>query len=229
MIESNYLRKREIEVETRNQSLDEKWFDVRHQMVTASNFGKICKVKSLASYHNIILHILYTRVSNCNMLWGLQNEKKAIQKLEEAIKIKVQKCGFFIDDEFHYLGATPDGLVGEDGICEVKCPSSIKNLTISDAVEKKKLKYLQKSGDTFVLKKNDDYFYQVQGQLHITKRSHCFFGVWTSCDFVCIKIQKDDSFWEDKIKNKLLNFYNNHFLLELCDPRIPRKMRVWNT
>lgn len=29
------------------------------------------------------------------------------------------------------------------------------------------------------LKTSHDYYYQVQGQLHITDRKYCYFAVWT--------------------------------------------------
>ena len=38
----------------------------------------------------------------------------------------IERCGIFIDFESPYLGASPDGLVGDDGIVEVKCLVSLE-------------------------------------------------------------------------------------------------------
>lgn len=77
------------------------------------------------------------------------------------------------------MAASPDGLVGDDCIIEIKCPFSIRDYTPENAYEEKKIKYLEKKNEKLVLKKNHDYFYQIQGQLHITQKKYCYFVVWT--------------------------------------------------
>lgn len=77
------------------------------------------------------------------------------------------------------MAASPDGLVGDDCIIEIKCPFSIRDYTPENAYEEKKIKYLEKKNGKLVLKKNHDYFYQIQGQLHITPKKYCYFVVWT--------------------------------------------------
>jgi hypothetical protein len=74
------------------------------------------------------------------------------------------------------LGASPDGLVDLDSIVEIKCPFAARNIDIKTAIEKKIIKYLEidpRDDDNMMiilLKENDNYMYQVQGQLHITNR-----------------------------------------------------------
>lgn len=84
-----------------------------------------------------------------------------------------------MDVDLPFLAASPDGLVGENSIIEIKCPFSIKDFTPQDAHEQKKLKYIDMQKDELVLKKTHLYYYQVQGQLHITRRQFCYFIVWT--------------------------------------------------
>lgn len=89
-------------------------------------------------------------------------------------------CGIFVDQYFNFLAGSPDGIIGDDGIIEIKCPSSIKNTTPQEAAKMKTIKYLtiNKKGE-IELKRTFQYYYQVQGQLHITQRQYCFFIVWT--------------------------------------------------
>jgi hypothetical protein len=80
------------------------------------------------------------------------------------------------------LGASPDGLVDLDSIVEIKCPFAARNTDIKTAIEKKIIKYLEidpRDDDKILLKENDNYMYQVQGQLHITNRQKCYFIVYT--------------------------------------------------
>jgi len=61
-----------------------------------------------------------------------------VKQLERILNIKIIKCGIFVDSENPYLGATPDGLIGNDGIVEVKCPSSAEQLTPEEGIIQKK-------------------------------------------------------------------------------------------
>ncbi|KAG0417891.1 hypothetical protein HPB47_005279, partial [Ixodes persulcatus] len=114
-------------------------------------------------------------------LYGRDNEPKAIERLETDKGVNVKKCGLFVDREYPYLAATPDGLVGEDTVVEVKCPENSKDLTPLEGVQKKKIAFCEeveiggaKTG-AIALKKSSNHWYQVPGQLHITGRTNCLF------------------------------------------------------
>lgn len=74
--------------------------------------------------------------------------------------------------------------------------------------------------------KNDSWYYQVQGQLHITKRKLCLFAVWSGENQMMTveKILRDDDFWNKNMVAKLTEFYMEHILAELIDPRHTRNM-----
>lgn len=44
------------------------------------------------------------------------------KQLAEQLSICIDKCGMFVDEEFPFLGASPDGLVGIDTLVEIRCP-----------------------------------------------------------------------------------------------------------
>lgn len=88
-------------------------------------------------------------------------------------------AGLFVDPELPFLAASPDGLIEKDSIIEIKCPFSIRESTPENAFIENKIKYLEKKDEKLVLKKSHDYYFQVQGQLHITQKNYCYFVIWT--------------------------------------------------
>ncbi len=58
------------------------------------------------------------------MQWGIEQEAVARARYEEITGNLVQPCGFAIHGDIPLFGASPDGLVGEDGLVEIKCPTT---------------------------------------------------------------------------------------------------------
>jgi len=97
--------------------------------------------------------------------------------------------------------------------------------------------FLQHIDGKFHLKKNHDYYHQIQGQFHVTRRLWCDFVVWTPlgvppCSPSALpssrpsytpvtveRIHVDNEFWIAKIYPKLVDFYMRHLLLEMASPR----------
>lgn len=72
------------------------------------------------------------------------------------------------------------GMIGADGIIEIKCSFSGKEMNPDEAIKEKKILYWKcnKNGE-IVLNERHPFYYQVQGQLNITERDYCYFAVWT--------------------------------------------------
>ncbi|MDV3661673.1 hypothetical protein CMU70_14560 [Elizabethkingia anophelis] len=158
------------------------WKESRLGMVTGSNFGKLVVSDKKGGYtlskgqtaENLIYRIAWERlVKNGNITNGLGRldisskeiqhgtdyEGEAIMKYTEITGNKVVSLQEFVTlDEF--IGGTPDGFVGNDGIVEVKCPWNGGN----------HLRTLL-TGKIY----NSDYEFQVQGYLWITSRKWCDF------------------------------------------------------
>lgn len=95
---------------------------------------------------------------------GNEVEPEAIAKYEAMNEVTVERVGFVVPDETELFGCSPDGLVGEDGLIEVKCPKA-ENL----------LQY--KCGR----KLPNEHRPQVQGQLMITGRKWCDVFIYHPC------------------------------------------------
>ena len=130
------------------------------------------------------------------------------------------------------MGASPDGLVIDPseqqplGLVEIKCPARAEKLSLFDLSTNKEhkstfcLRYIR---DTYELKRRHNYYYQVQGQLHITRRSWCDFVLWTpsaTVDSLFVeRIYYDDTFWSNTMYPRLYRFYMGSMLPELAHPR----------
>ncbi|KAK5644984.1 hypothetical protein RI129_006284 [Pyrocoelia pectoralis] len=176
-------------------------------------FGTVIKKKSYTPCHNIVKTCLIkNQVYSEAINYGHAKEHVAIQRFENKCNLKVEKSGLWVDLRFGFLGASPDGIIiGGDGILEVKCIYSARNLDTMEDVLKLKTICLEKKDSTLRLKRNHSYYYQIQGQLNITKKNICYFVVYINdkIDLFVEKITKDSNFWEEKMLPKLIDFYTN--------------------
>ena len=109
---------------------------------------------------------------------------------------------------YPFLAASPDGVVSDGSLIEVKCPFNGRNTKIKTG---KLFPWLEERDGHLMLKKNHDYFFQVQGQLKIAQRKSCYFVTYTHCDVVIENIAFDEEFY-DKMFLRLCNFYSDHYL-----------------
>jgi hypothetical protein len=159
-----------------------------------------------------------------HLKYGVDTEEEARQELGKLLCINIEKCGLCIDPDIPYLAASPDGKVGDDGIVEIKCPSVARDMTIQEGIAAKKIDciFFDAISNEYKMKRNHNYFYQVQGQLQCTRRSYCWFFVYTKKDHATIKVERDYSFWKNCMEPHLIKFYWNCLLPEIVDSQNER-------
>lgn len=206
-------------------------------LLMSSNFGSVCTARSPSSYHGLVNEILYGEsMTQKEIVHQSTYKSHAIQKFEDSERLKVDIGGLFIDQDIHTLAAIVDGFVGTDSIVIIKCPLSTFEIDLERSILAGKLtiwkkQRKRKSDVEFVpkvtgLNDNHKWYYEIQGQLHITQRSWCYLVVWASNDLPLRveKVKRDDIFWREKMETKLKNFYEKALLLELVDSRSGRSM-----
>ncbi|KAJ8915492.1 hypothetical protein NQ315_012373 [Exocentrus adspersus] len=160
-----------------------------------------------------------------SMEWGRENEEKVRRLLETIHNLEIKTCGLFIDIVHPFLGASPDGIIGDQGLVEIKCPFSARHMCIKEAIEKK-VTLWKMDNNNFKLNTSHKWYYQVQGQLHIAQRRYCLLAVWTEKDMKVETIFRDDVFWE----NKMFPFLEKNFIFcllpEIVDSRLSRNMEI---
>lgn len=65
---------------------------------------------------------------NAAMQWGVDNEASARECYEFATGWPVTQVGFVDHPSISLSGASPDGLVGVDGLVEIKCPNTATHI-----------------------------------------------------------------------------------------------------
>lgn len=128
----------EIEESTLGQSLSDRWYDEIKKRITSSHFGSVINRRPTVYPKSLLQKLMQTKRFNSNACtWGKENEKYAIQKYQEITGNSVTECGFIVNPQFPWLGASPDGVIpvndGSRKIVEVKCTFSKRDMSIKDA------------------------------------------------------------------------------------------------
>jgi putative phage-type endonuclease len=145
------------------------WFAVRLGKVTASRVADvIAKTKTgySTSRDNYMAQLVCERMTgtqgesynNAAMQWGTDQEPLARAAYEAVADVLVDEIGFVVHPTIVNAGASPDGLVGDVGLIEIKCPNTATHIdtVLSDKVPSK-------------------YITQMQWQMATTGRKWCDF------------------------------------------------------
>jgi putative phage-type endonuclease len=128
----------------------EQWMQARCGKLTASRIADaMARTKSGwgASRANIRAEIVCERLTGtptegfCNaaMQWGTDTEPQARAAYEFLCNATVEQVGFIDHPDIPMSGCSPDGLVGERGLIEIKCPNTASHIDtiLSNAIPDK--------------------------------------------------------------------------------------------
>jgi hypothetical protein len=107
--------------------------------VTASRVADIvARTKSgyAASRANYLAQLVAERLTGLasdgyatsSMIWGVAHEDEAKAAYAFYQNFDVRPCGFVEHPRIANAGASPDGLIGEDGLAEFKCPNTYTHI-----------------------------------------------------------------------------------------------------
>jgi len=166
----------------------EAWLKARLGIPTASRFKEIitpAKGEKSKSYKTYLFELLAERMTqdkedsytNEWMQRGNELEAAARSAYEFLYEVEVQQVGLVLNDA-GTIGVSPDGLIGEDGGLEIKCPKAANAVRymVEDAMP-------------------DVYKPQVQGNLWITGRQWWDFVVYhPDLDLFVKRIYRDEAY-----------------------------------
>ena len=116
------------------------WLKARIGRITASRLADVLSTRKdgkeaapRANYRQELVAERLTGMStdhfvSKDMDWGSANEDMACAAYELAFDIMLDKVGFAVHPSLEFSGASPDRLIGDDGVLEVKCPKTTTHI-----------------------------------------------------------------------------------------------------
>lgn len=181
----------------------QKWLDIRIGRVGGSESEPLSvKGKSASGLGVSVWKLMHKKIYELIMNETLDNDfiSEAMQRgtdlepfardeYEVSSFNKVNQCGYIINTDFKYAGYSPDGLIGEEGMLEIKCPLHVEY--IRSICEKE-------------IPKN--YYAQMQWGLLLSDRKWCDYVVYNP-DFNLKKIQIQRVERDEKVLNTMKSNY----------------------
>ena len=185
------------------QNTDE-WLSLRLGKITASAMKNIISSggKKSTSSKTYMHQLIAEKLTNSNPddvsfsnAWTEQGHERedVARSMYEFVRDAVVDDAGFITDDNENVGVSCDGLIGDDGLIEIKCPKA----------------------STYISYKLDGrcptvYFPQIQSQLWITERKWCDFVVYhPKFELHIVRVERDDNFI-DKMRD-----YVDKFVVEM--------------
>jgi putative phage-type endonuclease len=112
------------------------WFDARCGHLTASRMKDVlARLKNgdpAKARRDYMIELIAERMTgdtmrhyvNAAMQHGIDTEPYALEAFKAQTGLDVVQCGFLTHGEIEYFGASPDGLIGDDWLLEIKCPTT---------------------------------------------------------------------------------------------------------
>jgi putative phage-type endonuclease len=154
----------------------DEWYDVRQQLITASDFGQCCGVGKFGNLKDIYRKKCGYEIDSFGtgfmapLIWGQKYEDIATAIYEHRQSTHINPFGLVKHPTISFFGASPDGITDNGIMLEIKCP------------------YKRKIDGHIV----DQYLYQMQGQLAVCALNECDFLECAFKEYI-----DEDDFWED--------------------------------
>ncbi|WP_411975964.1 lambda exonuclease family protein [Sulfitobacter faviae] len=144
----------------------EEWFAARLGCVTASRIADVMMKPTTAGYQNYRAQLICERLTGnptetfttAAMQHGTDTEPQARAFYEMETGLEVTEVGFIPHPTIEGTGASPDGIIGGDGLVEIKCPQPAEHIRVLTGGAIKR-----------------QYVLQMQWQMECTGREWCDF------------------------------------------------------
>lgn len=186
----------------------EEWFAARKGRITASSVGAILGNAPYATRDDVMRRMVREWVGapsehegNIAMKYGTRNEAGALTEYQMETGNMVQAVGFLTRED--WAGCSPDGMIGEHGGLEIKCPFGLRN----DEVPQFK-----------TLEKQPHYYDQIQFSLWVTDQDWWHFYQWSPRGTALELVQVSED-WRNENLPRLRQFYAE-YLADRENPEI---------
>ena len=180
------------------------WFKARKNRVTGSSIGAILGLSPFSSNYDIMRRMVRDYhgapsefTGNVATEYGTHHEDGARIEYEMETGNQVKEAGFYTFED--WLGASPDGFVGDEGLIEIKCPYGLRN-----------------GGEFKTAEQQMHYLAQMQIQMFVTGREWCDFYQWSPKGTKLERIDINPVWIKDALK-VLKEFYDDYLFIREHD------------
>lgn len=179
----------------------QEWFKERCGKITASRLGDVMAKVDTAKYRNYKAQLIAERLTgkveesytNSAMKWGTETEPLARTAYELLKNEMVEQIGFCNHPTIEMAGASPDGIVGVEGLVEIKCPNTATHI---DNLMSKTIP--------------SEYINQVQWQMECCNRKWCDFVSFdprmpTDLQIMVVRVNRDYDY-SAKMREAVIKF-----------------------
>ena len=175
------------------------WFAARVGLITGSRIAGVLGKSPFVSRRRLLRDMVEEANGIHNdydappMKWGRDHEEEAakLYTFLYAGDDEVTETGFHTKSG---MGASPDRLVGDDGLVEIKCP------------------YSQREGsspDFRPISELPHYAHQIQLQMFVTGRKWCDFFQWAPGGYKCERVEADPN-WYSSVSVRVRLFMDDY-------------------
>lgn len=194
----------------------DEWLELRRTKITASSVATALRMNGDERYDEYINEKRTGErrfFGNSATRYGEMFEPIARKIFEHYEHVPVKEYGFVVNEDYPCLGVSPDGVLPDGNLLEIKCPYTRKI-----------------TGDI-----KNDYWQQIQLQCSVMKAEYCHF---LECDFKLEKLKKNSNLKYDlkRVLDKYLDsgelcggivFIGGDYLNNDCDKDWEREFRVF--
>ena len=180
------------------------WFQARKGRITGSAVGAILGVNPYTTREDVMrrmvrdFHDMPSEFTgNVATEYGSHHEAGALVEYEMETGNQVVQTGFVTYE--HWLGASPDGVISDDGLVEIKCPYGLRN-----------------GGEFKTASEQLHYVAQMQIQMFVTGSEWCDFFQWAPHGTKLERVEFDHE-WVKNALVALKEFHDDYLFIREHD------------
>jgi putative phage-type endonuclease len=180
------------------------WFKAREGRVTGSAVGAILGLNPYTTRDDVMRRMVRDFhgmpsefTGNVATEYGSHHEIGALVEYEMETGNWVVQTDFVTYED--WLGASPDGVIGDDGLIEIKCPYGLRN-----------------GGEFKTAAQQPHYVAQMQIQMFVTGSEWCDFFQWSPHGTKLERVEFDDE-WVKNALVALKEFYDDYLFIREHD------------